>query len=312
VDAVATLPHPLTGTLRFGIGQGAGPLTLAGAGLPTGSKRHRRLLASRAEQEVGRCHFGYQSPGDRHRTLHNCVLNKCLGKGMKTIKKGRRRAVAYLRTSSAANVGTDKDSEKRQRVVIEAFAKRTGVELVEWFYDPAVSGADPIEARPGFSALLDRLESNGVRTVVVEDASRFARDLVAQELGLLLLIKRDVRVVTANGDDLTDTSDPSRVMMRQIAGSFAQYEKTRLVTKLRGARERIRETQGKCEGRKSYAERDPELVQTAKRLHRRSPKGHRRSLRDIARELAAMGHTNKRGAPYSASCIKSMIDGPAR
>ena len=31
-------------------------------------------------------------------------------------------------------------------------------------------------------------------TVVVEDASRFARDLVAQELGVLLLIKRGVRV----------------------------------------------------------------------------------------------------------------------
>jgi len=48
-----------------------------------------------------------------------------------------------------------------------------------------------------------------------------------------------MRVLTANGDDLTDTSNPSRVMMRRIAGSFAQFEKTRLVTKLRGARERI-------------------------------------------------------------------------
>jgi DNA invertase Pin-like site-specific DNA recombinase len=76
--------------------------------------------------------------------------------------------------------------------------------------------------------------------VMVEDASRFAPDLVAQELGLLLLIKRDVRVLTANGDDLRDTTDPSRVMMRQIAGSFAQFEKSRLVTKLRGARERSR------------------------------------------------------------------------
>ena len=99
-------------------------------------------------------------------------------------------------------------------------------------------------------------------------------------------------------------------MMRQIAGSFAQYEKTRLVTKLRGARERIRETQGKCEGRKSYAERDPGTGLTAKRLYRRSPKGHRRSLRETARELAAMGYTNKQGAPYSASCVKSMISGP--
>jgi DNA invertase Pin-like site-specific DNA recombinase len=112
-------------------------------------------------------------------------------------------------------------------------------------------------------------------------------------------------------DDLTDTSDPSRVMMRQIAGSFAQYEKTRLVTKLRGARERIRETSGKCEGRKSFAERDPELVVAAKRLHRRPPKGHRRSLRDIARELQAMGYSNSEGQPYSASSIKSMLDGPS-
>jgi DNA invertase Pin-like site-specific DNA recombinase len=215
-----------------------------------------------------------------------------------------------MRTSSATNVGIDKDSEKRQRVAIEVFAKREGLEIVDWFYDPAVSGADPIEVRPGFAALLDRIEANGVRTVVVEDASRFARDLVAQELGVLLLIKRDVRVLTANGDDLTDTSDPSRVMMRQIAGSFAQYEKTRLVTKLRGARERVRETKGKCEGRKSFAERDPKLVMAAKRLHRRSPKGHRRSLREIAKELHANGYANRHGQPYSASCIKSMLDRP--
>ena len=31
-------------------------------------------------------------------------------------------AVAYLRTSSATNTGPDKDSERRQREVIEAFA----------------------------------------------------------------------------------------------------------------------------------------------------------------------------------------------
>jgi DNA invertase Pin-like site-specific DNA recombinase len=214
-----------------------------------------------------------------------------------------------MRTSSAANGGADKDSEKRQRAAIEAFAKRVGADMVAWFFDPAVSGADPIETRPGFSALLDRLETNGVHTVVVEDASRFARDLVTQELGLLALINRGVQVLTANGDDLTDTSDPSRVMMRQIAGSFAQYEKARVVAKLRAARERVREARGKCEGRKSYLERDPELVAHAKRLHRRSPKGHRRSLRDVAGELASLGYVNKRGRQYSASCIRSMVQG---
>ena len=60
---------------------------------------------------------------------------------------------------------------------IASFAKRAGFVIADEFYDPAVSGADPIEARPGFAALLDWIESNGVRTVIVEDASRFARDL---------------------------------------------------------------------------------------------------------------------------------------
>jgi Resolvase, N terminal domain len=73
----------------------------------------------------------------------------------------------------------DKDSEKRQRAAIEGYAKRAGMSVVDWFYDPAVSGADPIETRPGFAALLDRIEGNGVRVVLIEDATRFARDLVA-------------------------------------------------------------------------------------------------------------------------------------
>jgi DNA invertase Pin-like site-specific DNA recombinase len=126
--------------------------------------------------------------------------------------------VAYIRTSSAANVGADKDSETRQLTAIAGYAKRTRYVVVEEFRDPAVSGADPIETRPGFAKLLDRIEDNGVRTVIVEDASRFARELVTQELGILALIRRGVRGLTANGDDLTDSSDPSRKMMRQSWG----------------------------------------------------------------------------------------------
>jgi DNA invertase Pin-like site-specific DNA recombinase len=216
--------------------------------------------------------------------------------------------VAYIRTSSAANVGADKDSDKRQRAAIEGYARRAGFTLVCEFNDAAVSGADPIETRPGFASLLDRIEGNGVRTVIVEDASRFARELVTQELGIIALIKRGVRVLTANGDDLTDSSDPSRKMMRQIAGSFAEYEKARLVAKLKAARERKKARDGKCEGRKAWAELDPLLVHEAKRLRRRSPKGHQRSLRDVAAELAKLGYLNQRGATFSAASVASMLE----
>ena len=111
--------------------------------------------------------------------------------------KARVPAIAYLRTSSAANVGPDKDSEKRQRLAIEAYAKHAGYELVGEFYDPAVSGADPIETRPGFAAMLERIESNGVKTIIVETANRFARDLMVQEAGFAMLQERGINLVAA-------------------------------------------------------------------------------------------------------------------
>ena len=83
------------------------------------------------------------------------------------VSKEVRKAVAYLRTSSRANVGADKDSDKRQRAAIEAYARAAGYEIVEIFYDAAVSGADPVGDRPGFAEMLQRLLSNGARTILV-------------------------------------------------------------------------------------------------------------------------------------------------
>jgi acyl-CoA synthetase (AMP-forming)/AMP-acid ligase II len=75
--------------------------------------------------------------------------------------RGNVEAIAYMCTSSATNVGEGKDSEARQRKAIESYAKSAGAVIVDWFYDAAVSGADPIETRPGFTAALARIAGNG-------------------------------------------------------------------------------------------------------------------------------------------------------
>jgi hypothetical protein len=64
---------------------------------------------------------------------------------------------------------------------------------------------------------------------------------------------------------------------------------------------------GKCEGRKSWAELRPDLVQEAKRLRRKTPKGGQRSLREVAAELAKLGFYNERKRPFSPSAIASMV-----
>jgi hypothetical protein len=60
-------------------------------------------------------------------------------------------------------------------------------------------------------------------------------------------------------------------------------------------------------GRKSWAEIKPALVREARRLRRRSPKGHQRSLRDVAAELAKLGFMNERGVTFSAASVQSML-----
>lgn len=223
------------------------------------------------------------------------------------------KAVAYLRTSSAANSrGADKDSDKRQREAIQRFAKGTGYDLVAEYYDAAVSGADPIETRPGFAAMLDQIEGNGVRVVIVEDVSRFARDLLVQEIGLVALARRGVTVLTSTGDDLTNSDDPMKKVMRQVAGAFAEFEKARLVAKLRHARDRKRDKGERVEGRTPAHELYPRAVSEAKRLRRASPKtGERMSFRDISARLARDGHLTKAGKPFTATAVKRMVEGPS-
>ncbi len=53
-------------------------------------------------------------------------------------------------------------------------------------------------------------------------------------------------------------SDPTRVLMRQLMGAVAQYDKSQIVAKLRGARMRMKAKEGRCEGRKPFGYYDGE------------------------------------------------------
>lgn len=222
-------------------------------------------------------------------------------------------AVAYYRTSSATNVGGDKDSLRRQQEAVASYAKRHGITIAAEFYDAAVSGADHIGERPGFAALLDRVAGNGVGVVLVEDASRFARDLAVQMTGHELLKRMGVDLVPVNAPDHFTDDTPTAVMVRQILGAVSQFEKAQLVQKLKGARKRKKDATGRCEGRKAVPDA---VVKEARRLARKNPKtGERLSLREIADALANAGHTvlvndEPSGKAYGPESIKRMLNAP--
>ena len=209
-----------------------------------------------------------------------------------------------MRTSSASGVGSDKDSDKRQRAAIEAFAKANGYSIVDWIYDAAVSGRDPIAERPGFKTMLDLIAGNGVRHIIVESPDRFARDLAVQLAGHDFLKSLGVTLIPATAPDFFLEDTPTAELVRQVLGAIAQFEKSSLVAKLKAARDRKKAATGKCGGRKSYAEARPETVALARQLCRELP---RPSLRDLSAALHAHGHVNSAGNAYSATAVKNML-----
>ena len=125
----------------------------------------------------------------------------------------------------------------------------------------------------------------------------FARDLTVQLTGHDFLLKQGIALIPTTAPDYFTADTPTAVLVRQVLGAIAEFEKTSLVAKLRAARERKKAQTGNCGGRQSHAEARPEVVALVRQLRRRRPKGGQRSLREISAELAKLGHLNERGAP---------------
>jgi DNA invertase Pin-like site-specific DNA recombinase len=161
-------------------------------------------------------------------------------------------AFGYLRVSGRGQLRGD--GFPRQRETIEQYAKANHFKIVGWFEERAVSGGTEWENRPAWTDMVQHL--NGVRTILVEKVERLARDLGVQEWILRDLKQRGVALISATEENLD--ADPTRVLIRQMFGAIAQYDRAMTVLKLRAARKRMKAATGRCEGRKPYGNRQGE------------------------------------------------------
>lgn len=222
------------------------------------------------------------------------------------------KAFSYLRVSSKGQI--DGDGFDRQRDKIAAWAKTNGVVIAREFREEGISGANELADRPVMIELLAALASNGVRTVVVERADRFSRDLVASELLLREFSRLGVSVIEAEGGhDLSagDDNNPTAKLVRQILAAVAEFDKTSIVLKLRAARTRVKRENGRCEGRKPFGYREGETATLAlMRSLRRKPKGGSRlSFCAIATNLNQDGIPTRSGKPWHGEVVRRLLCG---
>ena len=103
-------------------------------------------------------------------------------------------------------------------------------------------------------------------TVIVEDVSRFAREMKAHVLVIALLRARGVRLLSASdGQNLTEETDEMTEGMVTIMAVFCADREKAIGKQLRAARDRKSIHRGRrIEGRTGYGETSPELVRAAK------------------------------------------------
>jgi DNA invertase Pin-like site-specific DNA recombinase len=143
------------------------------------------------------------------------------------------------------------DGFTRQLGAIKQYATANDIKICQVFREEGVTGTRETMDRSAWSEMIAALHSNGVRTIIVEKLDRLARDLMVQEAAIADLRKHGFTLVSVQEPDLM-ANDPTRVLMRQLMGAVAQYDKSQIVAKLRGARMRKRSKDGRCEGRKPY------------------------------------------------------------
>jgi DNA invertase Pin-like site-specific DNA recombinase len=215
-------------------------------------------------------------------------------------------AFAYLRVSGKGQL--EGDGFTRQREAIDLYAKAQNIEIVQTFEEEGVSGKTDLENRPALTDLIASLDVAGTRLVLVERLDRLARFLTVQESILQDLKRKKFDLVSVTEPDLC-SDDPTRTLMRQVLGAFSEYERSIIVLKLRGARQRMKKKSGRCEGRKPYGKTlaERETIQRMKVL-----RSGRYSYEEIAAALDSEGLAPRSGRSWNAIVVNRILQVQSR
>lgn len=216
-----------------------------------------------------------------------------------------KKAFAYLRVSGKGQV--DGDGFTRQGEAIKKYAATHDVKIAKVFREEGVSGTTDMDDRPALQEMLLAMLSNGVKIVIIERLDRVARDLMVQEAIIGDLRKRGIELISTEEPDLC-SDEPTRVLLRQFMGAVAQYEKTMIVLKLRGARQRMRAKNGRCDGRKPYGCHDGEKP-TLERMKSLRTQGM--AVDTIAATLNADKVKTRSGGQWYGSTVNKILKAKA-
>jgi DNA invertase Pin-like site-specific DNA recombinase len=220
------------------------------------------------------------------------------------------RAIAYVRVS------TDKQAEHGlglsvQRHAIREWAQVNSCQIVEWYSDKGISGSNGLDTRPGLSAAIGDLEDGCADALVVYRLDRLARKLYNQLTWIERLESGGRQVISVTEPDVGQ--DEMRVLVRQIMGAIAEYDRATICRRMRDGRKLKADRGGYAYGAPGFGYRaeDKALVadEAEQRAVARIAELHAAgaSLRRIVATLTTEGIPPKRGAQWYPATVGRIV-----
>ncbi len=98
------------------------------------------------------------------------------------------------------------------------------------------------------------------------------------------------------------------VIIESVISAYEEYRKLLNLNRLKAARERRRAETGKCEGRKSYSEANPEIIREIRRLRRKSKNRKPVTFSEIAVCLNEKGHRTLTGGFFTTANVQMLLN----
>ena len=221
--------------------------------------------------------------------------------------------IVYARVSTTAQA--QDGNITLQYDATEKYANENNHTIIRRFADDGVSGAKDLENRPALAEMLDYLESDerNADTVLIYSLDRLARDLGVQEVLIGKFKKLKVSLISIREPGL-DEDSPTRILLRQMLGAIAQYERALITMRLSAGRTKKREENGWCGGQVPYGYKVVDKVlrklPDEQQIIRIATKNYHTlglTLRQVAEELNRLGYKTKRGGKWHANSVSRII-----
>lgn len=219
-------------------------------------------------------------------------------------------ALGYVRVSTEEQA-REGVSLENQRERIRSYCEYKGLELLQIIEDAGVSGGKN-KARPGFVALLDRIESNGIEAVVLYSLERLSRDMLTLLALERLLDEKDIELHTVEGQ--VDTGNPDGWLNFAMKAFLGEMERRQVKYRTKKAME-YKKQQGSVVGAVPYGyrrngnglepdEREQTVIAFINACYAKSFK-----LKTICAALHEKGFFTRKGRDFTPEQIRRIITG---